>query len=320
LRDRKKKKLMEFIKAINFAPFPKRGALGSEDAKRSLETLLDETAATHIILTPPGAQDTPQSETIIFSGAWSPDDGELREFIAFARRLGLKVILKPTVNCRNGVWRAFINFFDHEAPCEPKWGAWFASYARFQLHYAKIAEETGCVMFIAGCEMVMSERRAREWRDLIAQVKRSFSGLVSYNTDKYQEDAVTWWDCVDVISSSGYYPAGSWERQLDRIEETVKKYGKPFFFAEAGCMSTVGSQNIPNKWDLSGDPDPAGQGAWYRDMFERCYGRPWVEGFGLWSWPWRLPRIEDAARDGGYSLYGKPACHVAKEWFAAGFS
>ena len=58
-------------------------------------------------------------------------------------------------------------------------------------------------------------------------------GLVSYNTDKYQEDHVSWWDCVDVISSSGYYPIDQWEQELDCIEKTVLKYRKPFFFAEA---------------------------------------------------------------------------------------
>ena len=76
-----------------------------------------------------------------------------------------------------------------------------------------------------------------------------YHGLVSYNTDKYQEDHVSWWDCVDVISSSGYYPIDQWEQELDRIEKTVLKYRKPFFFAEAGCMSRKGSGMIPNNWD-----------------------------------------------------------------------
>jgi hypothetical protein len=308
---------MEFIKAVNFAPFPQRGILGSEDARQSLAMLRKATAASHIILTPPGLQDTPQSEQIIFSDEYGPEDGELRGFIAFAQSLGLKVILKPTVNCRNGVWRAFINFFDHEAPCEPKWSAWFAAHERFQLHYAKIAEASGCVMFITGCEMVMAERRADEWRGLIAKVKQIFSGPVSYNTDKYQEDAVSWWDCVDVISSSGYYPEGTWETQLARIERAVKQYGKPFFFAETGCMSAAGSPILPNKWDLPGNLDLAGQAVWYRDMFAHCRTRSWVEGFGLWSWPWRLPPAAEAAQDTGYSLYEKPACSIVYDNFIA---
>lgn len=80
-----------------------------------------------------------------------------------------------------------------------------------------------------------------------------YHGLVSYNTDIYQEDHVSWWDCVDVISSSGYYPIDQWEQELDRIEKIVLKYRKLFFFAEAGCMSRKGSGMVPNNWELQGE-------------------------------------------------------------------
>ncbi len=69
--------------------------------------------------------------------------------------------------------------------------------------------------------------------------------MVSYNTDKYQEHNVAWQDCMDVISSSGHYPIDDWERQLDRIEAVVAVFDKPFFFAEAGCMSVEGSKYVP---------------------------------------------------------------------------
>ena len=104
------------------------------------------------------------------------------------------------------------------------------AYSLFQLHYARIAEETRCEMFIAGCEMVMTEHREAEWRKVIESIRSVYNGPVSYNTDKYQEDHVKWWDCVDVISSSGYYPENDWENQLDRIERVVNKFQKPFFF------------------------------------------------------------------------------------------
>ena len=38
-------------------------------------------------------------------------DEELYDMIRYAQSLGLKVALKPTVNCDNGVWRARISFF-----------------------------------------------------------------------------------------------------------------------------------------------------------------------------------------------------------------
>jgi hypothetical protein len=307
---------LPFINGITFAPFPHRGVLGSDDAKKSLDALVTRTGASHIILTPAGLQDNPQSEHIDFSGDWTPSDDELKSAIAYAHSAGLKVILKPTVNCKDGTWRAYINFFDKDVPCEPKWRVWFASHEAFQLHYARIAEETGCTLFIMGCEMVCSERRADEWRELAGKTKTIFSGPVSYNTDKYQEECVSWWDCVDVISSSGYYPSGSWEIELDRIERVVTRFNKPFFFAETGCMSVTGSSRVPNDWKLTQNPaDCAEQEAWYREMFEHTARRSWVGGYGLWSWAPALYAEDVAATHKGYDIYAKSAERVVRSYF-----
>lgn len=301
---------MEFIKGVTFAPFAPRGALSEDCAKESLKRLVERTGANMIMLVPAALQETAQSEYMDFQSDATMSDDELRRIIDLAQGLGLWVALKPTVNCRNGTWRAHINFFDEDVPCEPKWGVWFGSYGEFQLHYAKIAQESGCRMFLPGCEMVQSERREKEWRKLLAEIRGVFGGLLSYNTDKYQEHNVKWWDAVDVISSSGYYPLGDWERQLDRIEPVVKKYGKPFFFAECGCMSVKGSSQVPNDWGIVGDASPSEQADWYRDMFAACEKRSWVNGFVVWDWGWRQYPLEEALRHKGYDIYGKPAEQV----------
>lgn len=203
-----------------------------------------------MILAPVGLQNDAHSEEICYTSSATFSDEELISMIRYAKQRGIHVGLKPTVNCKNGVWRAYVSFFEKDVPCEPKWSNWFASYTDFQIHYAKIAEAEECDLFIADCEMVMSEHREAEWRQVIASIRKYYHGPVSYNTDKYQENNVSWWDCVDIISSSGYYPIDKWEEELDHIEKVVAKYNKPFFFAEAGCMSRAGSQNFPNNWDL----------------------------------------------------------------------
>jgi len=306
---------MEFINGITFGSFAPRGSFKTAAARESLKRMKERTGADFVIFVPAGLQETAQSETIDCVGKYTLGDEELIEMISYAKSLGLRVALKPTVNCLNGTWRAHINFFDHEVHCEPKWSNWFNSYSTFQLHFAKLAEQTGCEMFIAGCEMVMTERREMEWRKLIEDIKATYAGLVSYNTDKYQEGNVSWWDCVDVISSSGYYPLKDWDKELDRIEAIVKKFNKPFFFAEAGCMSTEGSSKIPNDWKVKGLINLEEQADWYREMFDKTSRRDWVSGFGLWDWAWRQYHVEDADKDGGYDTYGKPAELVIKEYY-----
>ena len=219
------------------------------------------------------------------------------------------------MNCKDGTGRAFISFFEHDVPCEPKWKNWFASYKEFQTHYARIAEEEQCDIFIAGCEMVMTEHREKQWREVIASIRKEYHGLVSYNTDKYQEDHVSWWDCVDVISSSGYYPIDQWEQELDRIEKTVLKYRKPFFFAEAGCMSRKGSGMIPNNWELQGELRLEEQCEWYRAMFEACKKRPWLRGFALWEWAPKLPSASEAWKDDSYEICEKPVQVIIKRFY-----
>lgn len=306
---------MQFIKGITFAAFPHKGSFDTKEARESLNRLKKNTGANLITLVPNGLQETPQSEEIFYITDANVSDEELISMIDYAHEIGLQVALKPTVNCKNGTWRAHINFFDKDVPCEPKWSNWFAAYTDFQLHYAAIAEKTGCEMFIAGCEMVMSERRSAEWRKLISDIKSVYSGPVSYNTDKYQEDNVTWWDCVDVISSSGYYPISDWEKELDRIEAVVKRFNKPFFFAECGCMSTEGSSKVPNDWSVRGEVNVQEQADWYTSMFEACKKRSFVKGFCLWDWAWKQYPACKADTNGGYDIYEKPAQAVVKKYY-----
>lgn len=260
-------------------------------------------------------QDTAQSTEIRFGEEPTVTDEEVKWAIREAKRIGLHVCLKPVVNCADGTWRAHINFFDIDVPREPKWSDWFASYTRFILHYANIAEETGCEMLCIGCEMVQTDRREKEWRQLIQEVRTVYSGLITYNCDKYQEDQVQWWDAVDVVSSSGYYPEGAWEEQLDRIEPVIKKHGKPFFFMEAGCPSRTGSSQIPNDWGLAGDPNEEEQSRYYERMFGSCEARSWVSGFMLWDWPAALYSPDEAAANDDYCPYGKQAEQIIRGFY-----
>lgn len=306
---------MEYICGMTYAPFARKGSYQEKSAFDSLRKMKENTNSNFVILAPNGLQDTAQSEEICYTSEATVSDDELKGMIDYAKELGMRVALKPTVNCKNGTWRAHVNFFDEDVVCEPKWCNWFESYTEFQLHYARLAKEMGVEMHIAGCEMVMAERREAEWRKLIADIRSEFDGLVSYNTDKYQEHNVKWWDAVDVISSSGYYPLEDWEKQLDRIEAVVKKFQKPFFFAEAGCMSIVDSNKVPNDWAVQGEADAKGQADWYEAMFEACLKREWVRGMAFWSWSSHLYTKNDALKRKDYEIYAKPAEKIVKKYY-----
>lgn len=284
-----------------------RGQWATPQAAESMRLMVERVHTNTACVAFAAWQDTAFSTEVRFREEPTVTDDEVVWAIREAKSLGQQVVLKPILNVTDGTWRAHINFFDVDVPCEPKWSDWFASYTEFIVHYARIAQAEGVELFSVGCEMVQTDRRADEWRAVVAAVREVYSGIVTYNCDKYQESNVTWWDAVDVISSSGYYPIDDWDNQLDRIEEVVRREGKPFFFMEAGAMSTEGSQHLPNSWTLEGGISQEAQRDWYEAMFAACDRRDWVGGWVLWDWKARLYPVAKAGSDGEYALYGKLA-------------
>ena len=292
-----------------------RGTWTNDKADESLRLMSDSLAINWTAITFAALQDHPQATVIHYKEEPTVTDDEIRHAIRSAKQLGLKVCLKPVVNCIDGTWRAHINFFDIDVPCEPKWSEWFASYRDFMVHYAKLAQEMNCEMLSIGCEMVQTDRREQQWREVIGAVREVYDGLITYNCDKYQENQVKWWDAVDIISSSGYYPVDQWEQQLERIETVVQQYDKPFFFMEAGCPSREGSQFLPNDWGLQGEVSELAQQQFYEAMFSASAKREWVRGFMLWDWPAQLYQLSEASSNDDYCLYGKLSESTVKNYY-----
>ncbi|MGN5734549.1 glycoside hydrolase family 113 [Arthrobacter psychrochitiniphilus] len=293
-----------------------RGTWDTDEAHESMKAMTEH-SVTWTALAYAAEQATAFSTEISFDTAPTVQDGEIVAAIRQAHSLGLKVCLKPVVNVADGTWRANIGFFDWDVPGEPSWTQWFAEYERFIVHAASIAEAENCAMFCIGCEMVRADGQETHWRNLIAAVRNVYTGVITYNCDKYQEDHVSWWDAVDVISSSGYYPIDALEEQLERVGEVVRRHGKPFFFMEAGCPSREGSAQLPNDWNLVGEPSGAEQLRYFEALFAACEERDWIRGLMLWDWPAALYPAVDAGGNDDYCPYGKPAGTFMAERYAA---
>lgn len=292
-----------------------RGFTRSATWRDSLALMARETGCDTVLLAVAAMQDHAYSTEVDFDTPDVLDMDDVRAVCEYAKQLGLMVIVKAMVNCRDGYWRAYIRFFDHDVPHEPTWSEWFDSYGRFVTALAGTAEQAGAQMFCVGCEMVGADHRETEWRALVSRVRASYHGLVTYNCDKYQEDKVRWWDAVDVISSSGYYPIGTMKENFARIKTAALREGKPFLFLEAGCPSREGSENCPNNWQHEGRQSLDAQTSWYGFITEMILGNPWVRGAAWWDWSaHRLYAADAAPADSGYCVYGKPAAAILKEY------
>ncbi|MDR0220716.1 MAG: glycosyl hydrolase family 53 [Lachnospiraceae bacterium] len=275
-------------------------------------------------------QKTFASTEIMFDYARTPTDKEITQTIAHFHENGVKVCLKPILNCDDGMWRALIDFPDSDMMGQDKyWDAWFASYGAFMLHYAEIAADTGCAMYCTGCEMSGTERKEGHWRELLAKVRHIYPGLVTYNTNHGNEEKIAWWDAVDYIGTSAYYPVArkggastetmvaAWEKVGRRMEAIAAKYDKPLLFAEIGCRSAKGCAAMP--WDFTHMHYPRSeeeQARFYDSCLRVFAGQGWFAGAFWWDWSTKIYRDkETAAKDLGFNIHMKKAEEVVRAWY-----
>ncbi len=111
----------------------------------------------------------------VFANSRTPTPTELGLFIADAERAGLYVSLRPLLNeqqvGRNRtIWR----------PVHPS--AWFASYRRFLLPYARMAQANKVGMFIVGAEF-SKFGNSPLWNGLDRALAKVFHGRLAYSNN-----------------------------------------------------------------------------------------------------------------------------------------
>ncbi|RCW74831.1 glycoside hydrolase family 113 [Saliterribacillus persicus] len=313
-----------FVKGMTYGWNTSRGAYRTQDAIDSLEKL-KESGSEWIALSFFALQDTYHSTDIHFDYGNTMTDRDIMFAVVQAKKLGLKVCLKPVVNCKDGIWRARIGFAEE---AEDEWKKWFDSYNNFILHYAELAEELECEMFCVGCEMINTEVRTADWRNVIKNVRNTYSGPIIYNANHGKEDGVEWFDAVDIIGTSAYYPVAKkvndsvenmvkeWEIVSQKLEKLHRRYNKPILFMEIGCRSAEGCATMP--WDFMHTELPFNeqeQANFYQSVFQVFWDKPWFAGFFWWDWKTKLYPLEEAKNDVDFDIYGKEAEKIVKEWY-----
>ncbi|WP_311772675.1 glycoside hydrolase family 113 [Cohnella xylanilytica] len=316
-----------FIKGMTYGWNSSRGAYRQPYALDSLRKL-KETGSEWIALAFYTLQPNIYSTDIPFDYGRTMTDRDIEYAVKQAHALGLKVCLKPVVNSADGIWRAHIGFPEEEG-AEPYWDAWFRSYANFLCHYAELAEELGCEMFCIGCEMVSTEKKTAHWTAVIERVRQAYGGPITYNANHGKEEGVDWFDRVDLIGTSAYYPIANkpgdseeamnrnWLPVKDKLARLHARFGKPIAFLEIGCRSALGCATMP--WDFSHTELPASeeeQANFYGSVLKTFWEEPWFAGFFWWDWSVRLYPPEEAKTNTGFDIYGKKAESVLKEWYA----
>lgn len=315
-----------FIKGFTYGFDGRRGDYRTEEASASMERLAalggDWAALAFVI-----KQDSFSSTVIRPDYRYTVTDKDIAAATDKLHSLGLKVCMKPMVNCADGVWRANIRFPEAEVGNKDYWKEWFSSYTAFLCHYAEIAEETGCEMFCVGCEMLGTEHKEDYWRKAVEEVRKIYHGPITYNTNHGKEFGVKWWDAVDYIGTSAYYGVGKipgdslenmtavWNEQKKNLAELSRlNNGKQVIFMEIGCRSAKGCAMIPYDFSHTEFPyDEDEQANFYESCMQSVWNEPWFAGFFWWDWYTRIP---ERTPEMGFSIVDKKAERVIKEWYA----
>lgn len=203
--------------------------------------------------------------------------------------LGMKVMLKPMVDCRNGVWRGNIN---------PSSG-WFSSYQDFIIFWAQLAEENKVESFCIGCEFVKTVSWSSSWETVIQNARLYYTGPMTYAANHGNENNISWWDELDYIGIDAYYALtgknnptlnelkSAWQSRANSIESWRNSNwpGMKIAFTEVGYQSVDGTNRTPWYTDPSTHPlDFQEQVDCYEALLSVCKQRSWWLGVFWWNW------------------------------------
>ena len=292
----------------------KNEGYGSEAAFKQLARL-KELGANSVTLVPYGFTRAPEETEIRWRGLDETDE-RVSSTIREARRLGFATVLKPQLWGER--WTGDIVFTDDAAFRE-----WMASYHRFLLHYARLAEMERADLLVIGTELGGVTVREEDWRALIREVRRVYSGPLTYAANWGGEfETLAFWDELDLLGVNFYYPlaapgeqprAGSPRlRELARkLEEISRRHRKPVLFTEVGFASSAAAAVEPWKED-NAPLDPEMQARCYEVIFQSFYRKRWLAGLHWWKWP---SHGRGSVEDPTFSPLGKPALGVLERWY-----
>jgi len=285
--------------------------------------LIDEIGArgaTDVLVVVNGYQSNRFSSDIALRRGHSPSEATVARTLDQVQRAGMRAALMPVVRLDKRApheWRGTITPADGL-------DTWFASYRHFVFPLARIADDAGAQRFVVGSELSSLEVYEGRWRTLISELREQFSRTLTYSANWDHVDAVGFWDALDEVGLTAYFPLGSggeppaadtlakaWRTPRAEIDALGRRLGKPVLITEIGYPSQRTAAAQP--WDNTSDAevDLRLQQRLYRSFCDAFAQTPSISGFYVWNW-----FGFGGPRDGGFTPRGKPAASELASCFA----
>ncbi|MFN3199286.1 MAG: glycoside hydrolase family 113 [Bradymonadia bacterium] len=281
--------------------------------------LVDEIAArgaTEVLVVINGHQSDLHTADVALT--YGPSVSTIERTFSQIRRHGMGITVMPTVQLLRrspGVWRGRIS---------PRQGpnAWFSAYRRFMLPLARMASTAGADRFIVGSELVSLTVYEASWRALISELRTIFPGRLTYSANWDHYTQVPFWDALDEIGVTGYFPLvesgeaiprgiAAWRPHRDALSHFATHHGKPLLITELGYASTLGAAQSP--WQGGGTTPSRDALQLQADLLTQfcdAFTAPdakAIGGFFFWNW-----FGVGGPRDPGFTPRGKPAAQAVE--------
>ena len=272
-----------------------------------------------------------ENASTMHPGTITTSDADIALAIQRAKAAGLRVMFEPKIwcpKCQPLHWRGILK------PKNRK--AFFRNYRAMINHYARIAQDEGVEVYFIGSEMNTLQGDTAEWREIATQARERFRGRLAYevNWDTWSEPK--FWDAVDLVSVSAYFPlsdaarpkladlkAGwrssrtkdfrnrNWFEDMATLARTT---GKQVLFGECGYLSSTYAARRPYDESARYEPDQQLQADAYQALLETFEGEPWWAGV-IW-WEWYPTTGSDPGESTTYSPRDKLAEQLLTAWYA----
>jgi len=289
--------------------------------------LTDEAGGRHVTFIVWLEQDSPSASSVRWEGHpdgtpldSTPIARKLATAIAEARRRGLSAGIDPIVHER--AWSPRHLFWPADR------AAWFRSYGARLRELAAFAQRHGCDELIAGSELSLLFQDSTGWRQVIREVRGAFRGHVTISATWPDYAAVRFWDALDSIGVSAYFPLASsartrsvesftrvWKLHRTHLKLLSWIWRRPITFVEVGYPATEVAAVRPSDYDWGNRRRDDEMQARTFEAFRRVWGGDGtLRRFAIWG---GQPVAVDAAGTGGkgFRPLGKAAEPVVRALF-----
>ncbi len=207
------------------------------------------------------------------------------------------------------------------------WDVWFDEYRSFSLHHAQFAQQAGLPAIVLGggwlspalpgglladgSEAAAPVDAESRWRDLLADIRASFSGQILWAMPAEQADqAPVFLDLVDGIYLEFSFPIGA-RAALAEQGSSLEAQLADWLDNHVALLQTNTGKAVILAASYPSDSDLTDQYQAYLTLLQAVNQRAWISGFISQEY---YPPAALLDRSG--SVNGKPTSELLAYWFA----